>query len=170
MEGESLPLRMLPSLARRCSELCLHANNLLQSIPKLFPARQTASRQIILWTPPSSDSSTECTATSLVRSHTDVRLHVSQVPCIVINLLLHLGLVFLQVGQALLQEKILLALRSDSLVIALAHQLQSRHQVGHVVRIERLQFVTHKLDLCTIRLYLLLVVLELVLSIEQIIL
>ena len=83
------------------------------------------------------------------------------------NLLLHQTLILLQVSQSLLQVQILLSLVSDRLVVNLAHMLQSGHQVSHIVGVEGVQLVSHRFDLSTVHLNLLLVIFQLLVSLTQ---
>ena len=70
---------------------------------------------------------------SCVWSQADVLLHVFDTARVVVNLLLHLAFVFLQVGQSLLQMQVLLLLLSDGLVVRVADELETWHDVRHVV-------------------------------------
>ena len=73
--------------------------------------------------------------------------------------MLHLGLVLLQVSQTLLEHKVLLSLFGYCRIVGVTQQLEPRHEVRHVVLVERLQLVAHLLDLCPVLLLLLLVLL-----------
>ena len=69
-----------------------------------------------------------------------------------INLLLHGALVFLQVGQSLLQMQIILLLGSDCLVVSVADQLQLGDNVRHVVLVHCLKHMPHLLNLSSVKL------------------
>ena len=65
--------------------------------------------------------------------HSNVLKHVFETALVVVNLLLHLALVLLEVGEALLQQGVLLLLIRDGCVVSVADQLQTWHNMGHVV-------------------------------------
>ena len=71
-------------------------------------------------------------------SQSNVLLHVFDAPRIIVDLLLHLALVFFQVGQPLLQEGVFLLLRRDRLVVGVRCELELGHDVRHVVLIHSL--------------------------------
>ena len=83
-------------------------------------------------------------------SQANVLFHVFDSPGVVVDLLLHLALVFLEVGQALLQEQVFLFLGSEGRVVSVASQLELGHDVGHVILIHRLKHVPHLFNLSTI--------------------
>ena len=86
---------------------------------------------------------------------------------IIVDLLLHLTLVLLQLGQPLLHQLILFFLRRDSMVVGVADQLQLRYEVGHIVLINGLKDVSHLFNLSAIQLGQLLVLFQLRVSIGQ---
>ena len=94
-------------------------------------------------------------------SHSDIAFHVFDLLCVFVDLSLHQRLVFLQLGQSLLEESILLSLIGNRLVISVTDKLQFRHQVSHVVRVSGLELVAHLLNLTTIKFDLLLVLFQL---------
>ena len=71
---------------------------------------------------------------------------------IIVNLLLHLALVLFKVGQALLQQSVLLLLRSKCRVISVAYQLQLGHYMRHIVLVNSFKLVPHLLNLATVKL------------------
>ena len=87
---------------------------------------------------------------------------------VTVYLLLHGCFVLLQVGQSLLQQRVLFLLRGDRGVVGVADLLQARHQVAHAVVVERFQIVPHLLNLSPVLLLLLTVVLQLVVGVLNI--
>ena len=77
--------------------------------------------------------------------------------CVFVDLSLHKRLVFLQLGQPLLQKHIFLPLIRNRLVISVADQLKSWDQVGHIVGVYCFKFMAHLFDLSAIEFNLLLV-------------
>ena len=83
-------------------------------------------------------------------SQANVLLHVLDPARIIVDLLLHLTLVFLQVGEPLLQKRILLLLRCERRVVRVARELQLRYNVRHVVLIHRFEHVPHLFNLASV--------------------
>ena len=102
-----------------------------------------------------------------VISHADILHHVFDPARIVVNLLLHLTLVLLQVGEALLQQQVLLFLGSDRRIVRVTCQLQFGDDVGHIVLVHCFKIVTHLFNLSTVEFRLLLVLLQLVVRIRE---
>ena len=69
-------------------------------------------------------------------SQTDSPFHLLDRCVVPGDLLLHQTLVLLQIRQSLLQVQVLLTLVRDGLIVDLAHVLQARHQVRHIVRVQ----------------------------------
>ena len=85
-------------------------------------------------------------------SQSDVLFHVLNSSGVGVNLLLHGTLVFLQVGQSLLQMQVLLLLVGNCLVVSVAYQLQFGHNVRHIVLVHCLKHVPHLLNLSSVKL------------------
>ena len=94
-------------------------------------------------------------------------LHLLDLSEVTGDLLLDLALVFLEVGESLLQVQVLLALKSDALVIGLADELETGHEVGHVVRVLGFKLVSHSFDFAAVGLNGALVLLELLVRLQQ---
>jgi len=100
-------------------------------------------------------------------SQTDSPFHLLDRCVVPGDLLLHQTLVLLQIRQSLLQVQVLLTLVRDGLIVDLAHVLQARHQVRHIVRVQGVQLVSHRLYLGPVHLDLLLVILQLFVRFRQ---
>ena len=86
---------------------------------------------------------------------------------VVVDLLLHLTLVFLQVSESLLQPLVLLLLRCERRVVGIASQLQLWHDVRHIVLIHCFQNVPHLFNLSPVSFGQFLVFLELLVGVDQ---
>ena len=74
---------------------------------------------------------------AILHSKANVLKHMLKTAFVVVNLLLHLTFVFLQVGKTLLKMRILLFLICNCLVVGVANQLQTWHNMRHVVLVHR---------------------------------
>lgn len=100
-------------------------------------------------------------------SEADSALHLADSGVVASDLLLDLGLVLFEVREALLKVEVFLALVGNGLVVDLAHVLEAGNQVRHVVAVEGVELMPHRLDLHTVGFNLALVVFELLLSLTQ---
>ena len=128
----------------------------------LFASEQSLKIDVILFT-----KLLARTISVPVSSHANILRHVLDPARIVVNLLLHLTLVLLQVGESLLQEQVFLFLGSNRRVVCVTCQLQLGNDVRHIVLVHCFKNVTHLFNLSTVEFRLLLVLLQLVVSIRQ---
>ena len=89
---------------------------------------------------------------------------------IVVDLLLHLALVLFEVCESLLEQLVLLLLRSDGIIVRVARQLQLRHDMRHVVLVHGFENVAHLFDFTPVALGHLPVLFELVMGVLELIL
>ena len=96
--------------------------------------------------------------------------HVFKATLIVINLLLHLALIFLEIRETLLKMRVLLLLVRNCLVVRITNELQTRHDVRHVILVYSFQHVPHLFNLSTIEFRLFLILLQLLKAVVQLLL
>ena len=103
-------------------------------------------------------------------SESDVLQHVFEATLIVIDLLLHLALVFLQVSQACLKMGIFLLLVRNRLVVCFADELKTWNDMRHIVLVYGFENMPHLFNLAFIELGLLSVLLQLLVGIAELLL
>ena len=69
---------------------------------------------------------------------------------VIVDLLLHLTLIFLQVSEPRLQKGVFLLLSSISGVVSIASQLEFGDDMGHIVLVDSFKNVSHLFNLTSV--------------------